>query len=101
MTKINRAKIDKAIREMTGQTNKMKIKIKNSQININSNRKIRRPGSGRTRGSYSFVRVNWEQLLQVAGEDATILVSRKWCEMVGLNFAHCAKASALKNSRIA
>ena len=82
----------------------MKVKISNSQININTNRKAkktRRPGAGRTVGSFSFVRVNWEQLAAVAGESATILVSRKWCEMVGLNFAHCGKASALKNSRIA
>jgi hypothetical protein len=53
----------------------------------------RKKGSGRTKGSVSFVEVSLgdlNQALKPLGKDATILVGRKWVEgleMVGIRLA--------------
>jgi len=47
-------------------------------------KKQRKVGSGRKKGSVSFVQVNLEQLNDMLGPKATVLISRKWAETVGL-----------------
>ena len=62
---------------------------------INKDGTPRKKGSGRTKGSVSFVEVSLgdlNQALKPLGKDATILVGRKWVEgleMVGIRL--CAK----------
>ena len=56
----------------------------------NKDGSLRKKGSGRTKGSVSFVEVSLGQLkesLEPLGDNATILVGRKWVEgleMVGI-----------------
>ena len=40
-------------------------------------------GSGRKKGSVSFSQVTLEQLNEILGPKATVLISRKWAETVG------------------
>ena len=47
-------------------------------------KKQRKVGSGRKKGSVSFIQVTLEQLNEILGPKATVLVSRKWAETVGL-----------------
>ena len=47
-------------------------------------KKQRKVGSGRKKGSVSFTQVTLEQLNDMLGSKATILVSRKWAETIGL-----------------
>ena len=47
-------------------------------------KKQRKVGSGRKKGSVSFVQLSLEQLNEMLGPKATVLVSRKWAETVGL-----------------
>lgn len=61
---------------------------------------IRRPGSGRTKGSYSFVRLPWATLKQFVGVASTVTVSRKWCENVGIVHGVCSRADNIYRSRI-
>lgn len=54
-------------------------------MNTNQN-KVSRKGSGRTKGSFSFVRVPLADLTgKFADPSTTVLVSRKWAEAVGFN----------------
>lgn len=53
----------------------------------------RRPGSGRTKGSYSFVRVPWTVLQNFVGKNSEVTVSRKWAEANGLYFTLCTNAA--------
>ena len=59
----------------------------------NKDGSTRKKGSGRTKGSVSFVEVSLGQLkqsLEPLGDNATILVGRKWVEgleMVGIRLA--------------
>ena len=46
--------------------------------------KKRKVGSGRKKGSVSFTQVTLEQLNDMLGPKATILISRKWAETVGI-----------------
>ena len=46
--------------------------------------KKRKVGSGRKKGSVSFTQVTLGQLNDVLGPKATILISRKWAETVGI-----------------
>ena len=47
-------------------------------------KKTKRPGSGRTKGSFCFVNLTLSQLKsKVADENAPIKVSRKWAEAIG------------------
>jgi hypothetical protein len=46
--------------------------------------KTRRPGSGRTVGSYSFVKLSIADLLSKFADHTTpVIVSRKWAEQLG------------------
>ena len=60
---------------------------------INKDGTPRKKGSGRTKGSVSFVEVSLgdlNQALKPLGKDATILVGRKWVEgleMVGIRLS--------------
>jgi len=46
--------------------------------------KVRRPGSGRTKGSFSFVKLTIADIKAKFADDTTpIIVSRKWAEQVG------------------
>tara|TARA_Y100000310_G_scaffold252575_1_gene259289 strand:+ start:484 stop:777 length:294 start_codon:yes stop_codon:yes gene_type:complete len=60
---------------------------------MNKDGSPRKKGSGRTKGSVSFVEVSLgdlNQALKPLGKDATILVGRKWVEgleMVGIRLA--------------
>lgn len=50
---------------------------------INKNGKQRKRGSGRTKGSVSFVEVrlgDLKEALDALGDNATVLVGRKWVE---------------------
>ncbi|MAH44581.1 hypothetical protein CMI37_02070 [Candidatus Pacearchaeota archaeon] len=46
--------------------------------------KKRKVGSGRKKGSVSFSQVTLEQLNDMLGPKATVLISRKWAETVGI-----------------
>jgi hypothetical protein len=46
--------------------------------------KKRKVGSGRKKGSVSFSQVTLEQLNDMLGPKATVLISRKWAEAVGI-----------------
>jgi len=46
--------------------------------------KKRKVGSGRKKGSVSFSQVSLEQLNDMLGPKATVLISRKWAEAVGI-----------------
>tara|TARA_R110002110_G_scaffold11785_7_gene56434 strand:- start:6432 stop:6755 length:324 start_codon:yes stop_codon:yes gene_type:complete len=46
--------------------------------------KKRKSGSGRTKGSFSFINVTLRQLTSYVQPDAVVLVSRKWAENIGL-----------------
>jgi hypothetical protein len=57
--------------------------------------KITRKGSGRTKGSFSFVRIPLKDLTGKFADDTTpILVSRKWAEQVGFQGLTSAPASS-------
>ena len=47
-------------------------------------KKTRKVGSGRKKGSYSFTQVSLSDLNATLKETATVLVSRKWAEQIGL-----------------
>ena len=47
-------------------------------------KKTRKVGSGRKKGSYSFLQVPLSDLNATLKETATVLVSRKWAEQIGL-----------------
>ena len=47
-------------------------------------KKQRKVGSGRKKGSVSFTQVTLEQLNDMLGPKATVLISRKWAETIGV-----------------
>ena len=47
-------------------------------------KKQRKVGSGRKKGSFSFTSVPLSQLNDMLGPKATVEISRKWAETVGL-----------------
>lgn len=46
--------------------------------------KKRKVGSGRKKGSYSFIKVSLAALNETLKDSATVLVSRKWADSIGL-----------------
>ena len=48
-------------------------------------KKVRRPGSGRTKGAVSFVTVTLNELNDVLKPEANVLVSRRFAENVGIS----------------
>lgn len=53
--------------------------------NIEITAKVTRKGSGRTKGSFSFVKIPIETLCAKLSPDVLVVVSRKWAEAVGFD----------------
>lgn len=63
-----------------------------------SNKKITRKGSGRTTGSFSFVKIKMADLKSRVGDEAECIVSRKWAEQLGFTNIIAAPAKELIHS---
>ena len=50
--------------------------------------KIRKKGSGRTKGATSLIEVNLRELNRVLREDALVMVCRKYAEALGLQMGN-------------
>lgn len=59
--------------------------MKDKKATYNKDGSIRKVGSGRKKGSNSFVKVNYNQLKEYIGEKTPILVSRVWLENLGIS----------------
>jgi len=57
--------------------------MKNTSTAFNKDGTPRKVGSGRKKGSNSFVKVNFDQLREFIGEKTPIMVSRVWLENLG------------------
>ena len=57
--------------------------MKNKKKTLNNDGSLRKSGSGRKRGSNSFVKITYGQLKNYIGERTPILVSRVWLERLG------------------
>jgi len=57
------------------------MKIKKATINKDGS--TRKPGSGRKKGSNSFVKISFGQLKDYIGEKTPMIVSRVWLESLG------------------
>lgn len=62
--------------------------------------KTRKKGSGRTKGSFSFVKLSLNDLMNKIGADKTtpVIVSRKWAEVLGFQGLVCGPAGAINDS---
>ena len=66
---------------------------------MNTEKKITRVGAGRTKGSYSFVKIPLKELMSKFADQSTdIVVSRKFAETVGFTNLSSAPASSIANS---
>jgi hypothetical protein len=66
---------------------------------MNVAKKITRAGAGRTKGSYSFVKITLKELVAKFADQSThIVVSRKFAEAVGFDNCTSAPASTITNS---
>ena len=59
--------------------------MKAKKITINKDGSPRKRGSGRKKGSNSFVKVSFGQLKDYIGERTPIMVSRVWLESLGFS----------------
>ena len=57
--------------------------MKTKKATINKDGKPRKPGSGRKKGSNSFVKISYNQLKDYIGEKTPMMVSRVWLESLG------------------
>ena len=57
--------------------------MKTKKATLNKDGKRRKPGSGRKKGSNSFVKISYAQLSDYIGEKTPMLVSRVWLESLG------------------
>lgn len=66
----------------------------------NPTKKVTRKGSGRTKGSFSFVKVSLEDLQSKVADTKTpmIVISRKWAEQVGFTNIKSAPAVDIAGS---
>lgn len=66
-------------------------------MKIADSKKVKRPGSGRTKGSFSFVNISLGDLRKHLNdaEAIPIRVSRKWAEDVGFKDIHSAPVKDL------
>lgn len=65
----------------------------------NAKPKVTRPGSGRTAGSFSFVKIPLKDLrAKFADETTMIVVGRKWAESVGFEGLTAAPAKNITES---
>jgi hypothetical protein len=70
----------------------MKTIIANADAD--SRKKTKRPGSGRTKGSFSFVTVTLAELqAKFADPTQKIVIGRKWAEQCGFNIAATTSAT--------
>jgi hypothetical protein len=61
--------------------------------------KVKRPGSGRTKGSFSFVKVPLSTLVaKFADQSTPIVISRKYAETIGLQGLTAAPAGSTLDS---
>lgn len=68
----------------------------NAVVPVTVKPKVRRPGSGRTTGSYSFVSVTLEDLNNKFADKSTpIVIGRKWAEMVSIKGKPAAPAGKI------
>ena len=67
-------------------TNETNETINSSTTNMKPRAKVRRPGSGRTKGAVSFSTVTLSELNRILQPDAPVVASRKWLE--ALNAQH-------------
>jgi hypothetical protein len=64
-----------------------------------SNKTVTRKGSGRTKGSFSFVKLTVAQLREKFADESTpVQVGRKWAEMCGFTGLTSAPANAINAS---
>jgi hypothetical protein len=59
--------------------------MKTKKVTYNKDGTVRKSGSGRRKGSNSFVKVSFSTLKEYIGEKTPIMVSRVWLENLGLN----------------
>lgn len=59
--------------------------MKAKKATYNKDGTIRKSGSGRKKGSNSFVKVSFSSLKEYIGEKTPIMVSRVWLENLGFN----------------
>ena len=57
--------------------------MKTKKASVNKDGRLRKTGSGRKKGSNSFVKVSYSQLKDYIGERAPMIVSRVWLESLG------------------
>ena len=57
--------------------------MKTKKVTINKDGTPRKSGSGRKKGSNSFVKVTYSELKEYIGEKTPITVSRVWLESLG------------------
>lgn len=68
-------------------------------MNATNIKKTVRRGAGRTKGSYSFVKIPLKELItKFADQTTDIVVSRKFAEAVGFTGLNSAPAAAISNS---
>ena len=61
--------------------------------------KVKRPGAGRTKGSFSFVRISAKRMLEInPNQDFEWLVSRKQAESLGVSNLTTGTVGELKES---
>lgn len=58
--------------------------MKDQKVTYNKDGTPRKTGSGRKKGSNSFVRVTFSQLKNYIGEKTPMMVSRVWLENMGI-----------------
>lgn len=67
-----------------------------NKVTRNKDGTPRKQGSGRTAGSYSFVKIPLSQILaKFADKETPITVGRKWAEMCGFQIAETTDANHL------
>jgi len=59
--------------------------MKAKKETYNKDGTVRKSGSGRKKGSNSFVKVSFSSLKEYIGEKTPIMVSRVWLENLGFN----------------
>ena len=68
----------------------------NNASETNMSKKVTRKGSGRTKGSFSFVKLTLAELLaKFADKTTPIIVSRKWAEPLGFDVSETTDAKHL------
>lgn len=66
----------------------MKTIVVNADADAGSRKKVKRPGSGRTKGSFSFVTVTLAELqAKFADPTQKVVIGRKWAEQCGFNIS--------------